>query len=226
MHFFYSIDRMSWLLRGRELIFGAYDHLPHIFTLGSLVVGSMTGIVPILILGLVSSLVGFLILITQSIFKKYLGENVSILKYLSSDIPCYRSSSTSTEILISSWATMASFIIIYIFLNAVTVFNLPPVPGAKDELLANRYSYMVSVMVSLVIIGLIFIASRMQLGCETYVMGTTSILLGLGLAIAMWNLVSVGGKDIRMGDIFQVRNNMTPIAAEGVINPVMCVAPQ
>jgi len=209
---------MSWLLRGRELIFGAYKHLPTLFIVGSLLVGSITGIVPILILGLVCSFLGLIVYGFQSIMRNLFTNNASVLALLSSqnqDMP--------KEILLSMWVTMTTFIVIYIFSNALAVFLLPPVANADDERYSNRRSYMMSVMISVLIVGLILLLSRMtNLGNETYIMGISSLILGTGIGFAMWNLVSVGGKDLRIGDIFQVRNNMTSISTSGVTTPIMC----
>jgi hypothetical protein len=202
---------MSWLLRGRELILGAYEYLPNLFISGSLLLGAITGVVPILILGLSTSFLGVLVLGVQQIVKNYIGGN-SLL-------------GNSKETLLSMWVSVASFVITYIFLNAYNVYILPPVAGANDELLGNRQSYMVSVMLALFVVGSLLFISRYQLGNETYVMGAGSMILGIGIGTAMWSLVSQAGRDIRMGDIFQVRNNMIQSSTVGNVTPIMCIPP-
>ena len=222
--FIHSINRMSWLLRGRELLLGAYDYLPNIFIVGSLLVGATTGIVPLLILGLVTTFLGVIIFGFQTLMRGMTG-GTSVFKYFSSTGPCSLSKLGSIEVLVSSWASITSFIITYLFLNALAVYQLPAPTGADPQLVANRQAYMISIMVSVLIIGLILLASRIKLGCETILMGVLSVVLGTGVASAMWNLVTLGGKDLRMGDVFQVRNNMANTGLSKEINPVMCVAP-
>jgi len=56
-------------------------------------------------------------------------------------------------------------------------------------------------------------------------MGLLSLGLGGGTAYGMWNLVSLNERDLRMGDIFQIRNNMAGTNLSQQIKPVMCVAP-
>jgi hypothetical protein len=216
---------MSWLLRGRELLLGAYDYLPNIFIMGSLLVGATTGIVPLLILGLVTAFLGVIIYGFQSAVGMILNGS-SLYKFFSSVGPCNLNKIGSMELLVSSWASITTFIIVYLFLNALSVYQLPAPNDADPRLVANRQAYMLSIMVSLSIVGLILLGSRIALGCETKLMGLLSLVLGAGVASAMWNLVSLGGKDIRMGDVFQVRNNMANTGLSKEINPVMCVAPQ
>jgi hypothetical protein len=224
--FFYRIIKMSWLLRGRELFLGAYDHLPNVFIIGSLLVGAMTGIVPLLILGLVTTFLGVILFGFQTIMGGIIGEGTSLFKYLSSIGPCNLNKIGSNELLISSWASITTFIFVYLFMNALAVYQLPIATGVDPQLVANRQAYMISIMVSLSIIGLILLGSRVMLGCETKLMGVLSLALGAGTAYGMWNLVSLNGNDIRMGDIFQVRNNMANTGLVNELNPVMCVAPQ
>jgi hypothetical protein len=220
----YRINRMSWILRGRELIFGAYENLPNLFIGGSLLLGAITGIIPILILGLVTSFVGILIYGFQLLMHNFLGNDPLALALVSSKIPC-RKGESSNELFVTSWASVTTFIVTYIFLNALSIYQLPAVGGANEDLIANRQSYMASVMFAIALIGLILLVTRMKMGCETYFMGIVSIIVGAGAGTGLWNLVSVGGKDVRMGDLFQVRNNMTGIQSSGVTTPVMCIKP-
>jgi hypothetical protein len=157
------------------------------------------------------------------VMKNLLGNDPLALALIGSKIPCRTGEENSNELFVSSWASITTFVVTYIFLNALSVFQLPSVGGADEDLIANRQSYMASVMISISIIGLLLLAVRMKMGCETYFMGISSIILGGGVGTALWNLVSVGGKDIRMGDLFQVRNNMTGVNSSGVTTPIMCV---
>lgn len=208
---------MSWLIRGRDLIIGTIKHLPTIFTAGSLLIGSITGIIPILILGLVTAFLALLVFAFQKLTHSVIDKNIPLLNWFSSIGPC----PDSREFLISTWASVTSFVIMYLFLNALAIYNKPPVSGASDQLVANRESYMISVMVVLCFLAIILIGYRMNFGCEGKVMGVLSIILGGGVAYGMWSLV-----DTRMGDIFQVINNMTSVNSSGKTTPVMCVAPQ
>jgi hypothetical protein len=208
---------MSWLLRGRDLIFGTYTNLPTIFIAGSLLIGSMTGIIPILVLGLVTSFVGLVVFVYQTGAKGFIESlNIpSVTNTLKSKGPC----EGSTEYIITTWSTITSFVISYLFLNALANYQKPPVPRATEQLVANRASYMISAMVSLVLVAVLLIAIRMNLGCEGKLTGPLSMAVGASLAFGMWNLV-----DLRMGDVFQIEINKTSASSTGKTTPVLCVA--
>jgi hypothetical protein len=208
---------MSWLLRGRDLIFGTYTNLPTIFIAGSLLIGSMTGIIPILVLGLVTSFVGLIIFLYQTSARAFI-ESLNILSVtntLRSKGPC----EGSPEYIITTWSTITSFVISYIFLNALANYQKPPVAKANEQLVANRASYMISAMVSLVFVAVLLIAIRMNLGCEGWILGPLSMIVGGTLAFGIWNLV-----DLRMGDVFQIEINKTSSSSTGKTTPVVCVA--
>ena len=208
---------MSWLLRGRDLIFGTYTNLPTIFIVGSLLIGSMTGIIPILVLGLVSSFVGIVVFLYQIGAKSFIESiNIpSVTKTLRSIAPC----EGKNEYIITTWSSITSFVIAYIFLNALANYQKPAVDKANEQLVANRASYMISAMVSLVFVALILVAIRMNLGCEQWWMGILSVSVGVSFAFGMWNLV-----DLRMGDVFQIELNKTSSGPIGKTTPVVCVA--
>jgi len=207
---------MSWIIRGRDLIIGTIKYLPTIFIAGSLLIGSMTGIVPILILGLTTAFLGLIVFAFQFIANASIGTNISLLEWFSSIGRC----EGSTEILVSTWSSVTSFVLFYLFYNALAIYNQTPANGASEQLIANRQSYMISTMVGLFFVALILLVYRINLGCEGKVMGVLSIALGGGVAYSMWSLV-----DIKMGDVFQIKNNMVNTSATGQTTPVMCVAP-
>jgi len=219
---------MSWILRGRDLLFGAYNHIPHIFIVGSLLLGAVTGILPVLILGLVTAFLGVIVLGFQTVLKGLFGNDLTALRLLSSALPCNAGKPDSYEFLISSWGTITTFVLTYIFLNALAVYNYTSVAGADLTLVANRESYMVSTMLGVLLTAILLLGIRMKIGCESYVMGICSIILGVGVAFGMWNLVTPttnGAKDLRMGDVFQIRNNMITTASQGNITPIVCLPP-
>jgi len=128
-------------------------------------------------------------------------------------------------VLVSSWSTMASFIIAYLFFNAMYVYSYKNANIRDDNLIANRQAYMMSIMIALSIISVIFIATRISIGFETFIIGPLSVFFGVGMAWALWNLVTLGGKDLRMGDVFQVRVNMIANNPSEAITPIACVPP-
>jgi len=210
---------MSWLLRGRELVFGTYDNLPTIFIVGSLLLGSMTGIVPILVLGLATAFLGLLVFAFQLAMRGMFGDTTPLSVWFSSSGPCSLNKRGSIEVLVSSWVSITSFVLTYLFLNALANYTKPPPDGANDHLVANRASYMISAMMAMVIVAIILGTSRYMLGCEPIIMTLLSLSLGVGVAYGMWNLV-----DIKMGDVFQIVNNMAYInSSGGATTPVLCV---
>jgi hypothetical protein len=82
-----------------------------------------------------------------------------------------------------------------------------------------------SIMIALSIISIIFITTRISIGFETFIIGPLSVFFGVGMAWALWNLVTLGGKDLRMGDVFQVRVNMIANNPSGGVTPIACVPP-
>jgi hypothetical protein len=211
---------MSWLLRGRDLVYGSYNNLPNILIIGSLLIGSISGIIPILILGLASAFLGLIVYGSQFIMRRIIGDKSDLLKWLSSAERCNLNKAGSYEILVSTWVSITFFALTYLFLNALAIFNETPTAGANDQLIANRSSYMISAMFALCIIAIILGVSRYMLGCETIAMTFVSLVLGGGVAYGMWNLA-----DIRMVDVYQIKNNMTNLnnLQDGKPTPVLCV---
>jgi hypothetical protein len=177
----------------------------------------MTGIIPILVLGLVTSFVAIVVFLYQMGARSFIESiNIpSVTKTLRSIGPC----EGKNEYIITTWSSITSFVITYIFLNALANYQKPAVDRANEQLVANRASYMISVMVSLVIVAIILMGLRMNLGCEQWWMGILSVAVGGSLASGMWNLV-----DLRMGDVFQIELNKTSSSTTGKTTPVVCVA--
>jgi hypothetical protein len=213
---------MSWIVRGRELLMNSYKHLPTLFVGGTLMMGGLTGIVPFLILGTFTTAV-YLFFNTLNIFmNSMLPTSNSGSMYYS-----FKSESGPPELFLNQWLTLSVFVVTYLFCNILSVYNYTTNSAMDESLIANRHAYAISCMVALSVFTLLLLISKGMLDKLPLLMWILSLGAGGGIGYALWNLVSNSGTDLRIGDVFQIRNNMPAVGytTGAMTTPVVCKAP-
>ena len=107
--------------------------------------------------------------------------------------------------------------------NSIRVAAKESKGNVDPILVSTRKAFSLSTL----IIGIAFmtlIFARAFTGCETKTSGTLGVLLGTGMAIAIWHMLDACGTG-KMPDILQVVGSMAPDHAK-TEQPVMCVAPR
>ena len=123
----------------------------------------------------------------------------------------------------SHWLGAATFFAVFSIYNSIRVALRESAPGTDSEKVDNRRAFSLSAFV----IGIFFLCmvlARVYTGCETILGGGLGILMGAGIGIGFWHLLDLCGTG-RVPDILQVVGSMAPEAAKGSEVPVMCVAP-
>jgi len=216
----------------REFILGAYHDLPNVLVTGSLLIGALTGYMPLLWLSL--GLLAFDLPITyglQVIIKKIMGESDvftvrSATQCTSSSFAPSMANGGGTALIDFTaptfWMTASIFFAVFTGYNAVRILFKASAEGATQQQINMRRAYCFAVLLISIIFG--FIAgSRVLSGCETLAGGAVGAVVGGGLAIAYWHILDVCGSGL-VPDILQIVANSAP-ATSGPVTPVICKKP-
>jgi hypothetical protein len=214
----------------REFLLSSYHDLPNILFMGSLVLGSIMGYLPLvwLALGLVfnASVIALVQSLLNSIFEEssqLVASNISPACQVGYErlSGVKNSAGLMRRVLPSQWMGASTFFAAFSIYNSVKVTIRESAPGVRQEHIDNRRAYSLSTF----IIGsgfLFLILARAFTGCETLLGGTIGVLFGAGLAIAYWHILDACGTG-RIPDILQVVRSLAP---ESKIDetPVVCSA--
>jgi hypothetical protein len=216
----------------REFLLSSYHDLPNILFMGSLLLGSIMGYLPLvwLALGLVFN--ASIIALVQSFVNSIFEENSQIVS--SNVSPACQigyermsgiknSAGTTRRIFPSQWMGASTFFAAFSIYNSIKVAVRESAPGARQEHIDNRRAYSLSTF----IIGFAFltlILARAFTGCESLLGGATGVLIGVGLAIGYWHILDACGTG-RIPDILQVVRSIAPEAKKDE-TPVVCRATQ
>jgi len=182
-----------------------YTNLPTLIVAGTLSLGGVTGILPLIIFGLCCAMLWGSAYAVQRFFGGLFGleHDKLILSRLSSV--------ESNELIISKWIILLIFLYTYIMMNAIAIYNLPIKSEKENEqLIQNRQAYMISCMIAVTLIVLVLLIMRRNIGNEKWWMWLYSLGIGGFAGWGIWNLVTQGGNDLRWGDLFQIRLNLAP----------------
>jgi hypothetical protein len=236
----------------RKFILASYHDLPNILFVGSLLLGSLMGYLPLvwMALGLVFTGAAntFVQMLLRLLFKvlpaKVLTDKVKQQFVLSAEDASHKcfvgfqvnmdstgrpkaNSFTNTQSGIfgapSYWMSAATFFAAFSIYNSIRVTARESSKKVDPLLVSTRRAFSLSTLV----IGLVFmmlVFARAFTGCETIASGTLGAALGIGVAIGFWHLLDVCGTG-KMPDILQVVGSMAPDHGKAE-QPVMCVAPQ
>jgi len=222
------------IMRLRQFILGLYHDLPNVLFVGSIVLGSIMGYLPLVwvSLGLVINAIAVAVL--QGLFgiifnpSGALGSQIILGKghpacEIVSAVPGAAGIGRDgvTVIAPSYWLSSAIFFSAFVIYNSVQVAMMPVAKGASQEKADIRTAFTLTTA----IIGAVFlllVLLRGFSGCESYLGGILSGALGIGLAIGFWHLLNVCGAGM-VPDVLQVVNSMAPPGEEERV-PVVCSA--
>ena len=219
------------LAPAREFLLGAYHDLPNVLMMGSLILGGMSGYLPLIWLGLGlianAGVIQLAQVLIQTILDTSEGGQYSVTNAFACSVYSQgmtpAAASQPLFVMPSHWLGGSAFFVVFSIYNAIRVALRKPVPGASDRMVAVRRAFSMSVLV----IGIFFMAlimGRGLSGCETWLGGSLGVLIGAGFAIGYWHLLAAcnGG---RVPDVLQVVNALPPIGGDDAKVPVVCTAP-
>jgi hypothetical protein len=226
----------------RKFLTASFHDLPNVLFMGSLILGSVMGYLPLIWIALGMILNGSVVAALQLVVK-WLVENIEFFKNKSAWFQggteyakCFVGYQRTAEglsnfigtpggktiIAPSHWMAASSFFAIFSIYNSIRVAIREP-KGKVDQKLKDTRR---ALTISTAIIGGCFFAllfARFYFQCETWVGGVLGILVGFGMAIAYWHILDSCGTG-KLPDVLQVVGSMAPEQGKKE-QPVMCTAP-
>lgn len=218
------------LLRAREFFVGAFHDLPNVLFVGSLVLGSMLGYLPLVWLAIGMLLNGAIVSILQGLLAVLFVSPSSAWGQVAVERGAYACEILSSEsysplksgltiVAPSHWLAATIFFSTFSIYNSIRVAMREATPGTSSDLVDVRRAFSLSAMV----VGIVFFAlvlGRGFTGCETWLGGGLGTLLGVGTAIGYWHLLDACGTGL-IPDILQVVASSAP-PGSGETVPVIC----
>jgi hypothetical protein len=219
---------VPWTIRGRELVFNGIQDLPSILIVGGLLLGGMSGSVPLIVMGLGGLATSAFYLFLQNILSSlgitklrvpYSPACVSHKTIGSFDIK----NKNSLDETSSTWLFTVCYFIGYLFLNALTITTLDPTTKDDIDKVNSRKAQGISIMIALLIMLALFIGFRIRSKCENIITLLAGIIVGLGAGIGVF--YGIQSSDLRIADVLQIKQGMEPInSLKGSIKPIVCTS--
>ena len=217
-------SRMS-LTAAREFLLGAYHDLPNVLFVGSLVLGSIFGYLPLVWVAVGMILNGSIVAILQGILAflfdwsevsvdkgSYACEILKLDSYAASV-------GGKTVVAPSHWLSAATFFATFSIYNSIRVAMKESAKGVNQEKSDVRRAFSLSVLViGIVFLGLIML--RGFTGCETWLGSILGCLIGSGTAVGFWHLLDACGTGM-VPDVLQVIGSMAPPGSQ-INTPIVC----
>lgn len=217
---------VPWTIRGKELVFNGIKDLPSILIVGGLLLGGMSGSVPLIVMALggLASSASYLFLqnLLSSLGLSFLRVPYNSACVSHKTIGYYdvknRGLIDETS---STWLFTVCYFIGYLFYNALTITILDPTTKDDIDKVNSRKAQGISVMIALLIMLFLFIGFRWKSKCENMITGPLGVLLGLGLGIGFFAMIQ--SSDLRIADVLQIKQGMEPInSLKGSVKPIVC----
>ena len=211
----------------RQFLLGLYHDLPNVLFVGSFVLGSITGYLPLVWVAMGLIMNAFVVTSTQQLLALIwpTWNQIITAKGAACDILSTGAPGNGTTIIAPSmWLSSAVFFASFVIYNSVQVAMMPAAKGASKDKADIRQAFTLTT----IIIGAVFlllVLMRGHSGCESYLGGALGVLTGVGLGVGFWNILNVCGGAARVGmvpDVLQVVNSMAPPGEDTV--PVVCSA--
>jgi len=219
--------RMS-VTRAREFFLGAYHSLPNVLLVGSLILGTITGYLPMMWVSVGMILNGTITMMLQMLLKTIFAEQdwntVSSARAceMFQNVSTEPNSSGKTAVFPSLWLSATTFFAVFSIYNSIWVNVKAPSESADPEKVGIRRAYTLSVIViGVVFLGLIL--ARGLSGCETWPGAIAGVLIGSGLAIGYYHILDACGTG-SIPDLLQIVNALPPPGDTNNI-PVVCTPP-
>lgn len=222
---------VPWTIRGRELIFNGFQDLPSILIVGGLLLGGMSGSIPLIVMAL-----GALASSSFYLFFQNIVNSFEVFSWLKLRVP-YNSACVSHKTIgyydvknkglvdetSSTWLFTICYFIGYLFYNALTITILDPTTKDDIDKVNSRKAQGISVMIALLIMLLLVIGFRWKSKCENIVTGPVGVLLGLGAGIGFFTMFQ--SNDLRIADVLQIKQGMEPInSLKQKMKPIVCTS--
>lgn len=221
------------IIAAREFLLGAYHDLPNVLFLGSLVLGSIFGYLPLVWVAVGLILNGSVVSIVQGIlaflFTSKDGSGWSQIVVPKGSYACeilktdsYAKQANGVTIVAPShWLSACAFFATFSMYNSILVAMKESAPGVSQEKTDVRRAFSFSVLIiGFVFFGLILL--RGFTGCETWLGSVSGILIGSGLAIGYWHMLDACGTGM-VPDVLQVVGSMAPSGSQRDV-PILCSA--
>ena len=208
----------------RTFLLGAYHDLPNVLFMGSLILGSMTGYLPLVWLALGLIFNGASISILQGLFKLLFPtwSQIAIDASYNACAVIGRAISKSSGVQYvapSHWISATVFFAVFIIYNSIQIYLREAPIGVSEDKIDNRKAFSFTTL----IMGLVFFLlalTRGFTGCETWFGGISGMFIGGGLAVGYWHLLDACGSGL-VPDILQVVASSAPTGADDE-TPIVC----
>ena len=214
------------LIAMREFLLSTYHDLPNVIFIGSLILGSIFGYLPLVWVAVGMILNGSVVSILQGIIS-FVFPNWSQVVVPSGSYTCeilktnvYSSKiGNLTVVTPSHWLAATAFFAVFSIYNSLHVVLKQPSEHVESEKVDVRRAFSLSVLViGVVFFGLILI--RGFTGCETWLGSISGIVIGSGIAIGYWHMLDACGTGM-VPDVLQVIGSMAP-SGHDALTPVVC----
>jgi hypothetical protein len=215
------------VMRARTFLLGAYHDLPNVLFIGSLILGTLTGYLPLVWLALGMLMNAGVIQLFQSLFQFLFPTWTQIIKpanQMACDIYSRASGfaildkNAVSVVAPSHWIGAATFFTVFIIYNSIRVMLKPAASGVETDKVDNRRAYTMSTaIIGMCFLGLIFM--RGFTGCDTLFGFVTALIIGSSIGIGFWHLLDACGSG-NVPDVLNVINSMAP-SGSGTV-PVVC----
>ncbi len=218
---------VPWTIRGRELVYNGFQDLPSILIVGALLIGGMSGSVPLILMGLGGLGASSLYLFLQNVLSS-LGASFFRVPYNSACVPhkiigYYDIKNKGlVDETTSTWLFTVCYFIGYLFYNAIEIIRLDPTTKDDIDKVNSRKAQGISVMIALLIMLFIIIVYRVKSKCETILSTLLGVVLGLGLGIGFFAMFV--SNDLRIGDVLQIKQGMEPMNSLKSVKPIVCTS--
>ena len=209
----------------RKFLLASYHDLPNILFVGSLVLGLISGYLP-----LVWASAGLALNWVVSIAFQALAALIGQIYpgYVSKTLPRSCSVGFVSEpkdriVVPSLWMSSTAFFAMFTIYNSIRVTMRQPKATADEKMVSTRRAFSISTFI-VGVIFLLLIFARMFTECDTWLGGGLGVLVGAGVAIGFWHLVDCSGSG-KIPDLLQVVGSMAPDQAAKE-TPLMCVPPK
>jgi hypothetical protein len=221
---------MNSLLRVRHFLLGGYHDLPNVLFVGSLILGSISGYLPLVWVAVGMMFNGLNVAVVQAILGMMFplsganpqiyqkgNKNCGILFPEQNDTP-EGLNTTLHMVAPSVWLASTLFFATFSIYNSIRVGLLPKVKGANEDKADARRALTLTTF----IVGLAFLILTLLRGfsgCETMLGGILGGILGIGGAIGFWHILDACGNAM-VPDVLQIVNSLPPPGRKDV--PVVC----
>lgn len=209
----------------RNFFIGAYHDLPNVLLMGSLILGSIIGYLPLIwvALGIVLNAIAIGILQTglSLLYPKWSQVSMPAGMIACEILPRTRPIGTNDYLTAapSHWLSAAIFFATFNIYNAIQVAAREPANNTDQSKVDARRAVSLSAFVIGVIFFLLMLARGFS-GCETWLGGFLGVFIGGGLAVTWWHILDSCGIGV-IPDILQLVGNSAP-APTGKRTAIVC----